>query len=100
MAICNQSRNLQQEDYLNLSNIRFDVLLPSYQSLIINTYVYEKVNMVLLDLLSTYDESENKSENRRKEILNTAKAFAVWLIDTDEKLLAYEVKKFQSVFNI
>lgn len=80
---------LNKEDYLNLSNIKFDVLLPSYQSIKNNPYIYERVNMVLLDLLSAYDESENK----RKEILNTAKAFAVWLMDTDDTMLAYEIKK-------
>jgi hypothetical protein len=37
--------------------------------------------------LYAYDESG------RKEILNTAKAFAEWLISTDDTMLTYEIKK-------
>jgi hypothetical protein len=80
---------LKKEDYLKLSNIRFEVLLPSYQSIRDNQYIYESANFVLLNLLSTYDESDRK----RKEILNAAQSFAEWLISNDNITLSYEIKK-------
>ncbi|MCT4593578.1 MAG: DUF4365 domain-containing protein [Anaeromicrobium sp.] len=78
---------LKKEDYLKVSNMRFDVLLPSYQCIKDNQHISERANFVLLNLLYAYDESG------RKEILNTAKAFAEWLISTDDTMLTYEIKK-------
>lgn len=89
MQSISQYEILKKEDYLKLSNIRFDVLLPSYQGIKDNQYISERANFLLLNLLSAYDESGGK----RKEILNTAKAFAEWLISTDDRIIPYEIKK-------
>lgn len=77
---------LKPEDFLNISNIRLDALLPSYREL--NTpNSRERANWTLLHLLSAYD----MSKATRPELLRTAKAFAKWLDDFNDDVLPSEL---------
>lgn len=79
---------LHANDFLELSNIRFDVLLPSYQDLSSNPHIFERANWVLLELLLAYD----KTNGSKSILLNTAKDFAEWLMSAPEDVLPYKVR--------
>lgn len=77
---------LNPEDYLKITNIRFDSLLPSYQK-IDTPHSRERANWTLLNLLSAYD----MSNSSRPELLRTAKTFAVWLSEVGDDVLPAEI---------
>lgn len=70
---------LKKDDYLQYSNIRYDVILKSFQDCysVDNPIIIEGANKVLLDLLSVYDENKEK----KNEILSAAKDLAQWLLE-------------------
>lgn len=83
---------LQKDDYLHISNIDYDAILPSYQSLLKeNPKIYDRANNDMLTMLSAYDEVGEKNKN----LLKVAKDFAEWILNEDkEEVLPYEIKLF------
>ena len=67
------------DDYLSIKNIRFDLLLSSYQELDCKQK-YDYANDTLLKLISAYD----KSDNTKAIILDTALDLAKWIKDSPE----------------
>ena len=90
---------IQAKDMITLSNIRTEVLLPSFQA-IKNREIYERANWFLLELLDAYDQSG------RDDFLTVAHDFASWLIKSvyiDEyvsKINYYQVIKRTRALNI
>lgn len=81
---------LHAADFLTVNNIRFDILLPSFQKTQKHYDTYNRANWFLLELLIAFD----KSDGRRKEILKTAHEFADWILyEANEDELPYHVKK-------
>ncbi len=79
---------LKTDDYLEITNIRFDALLPSYQLIKDSNQKYLKANFVLLDLLTAYDACGGS----KPILLKTAGDFADWLMEADEKYLHYYIR--------
>ena len=80
---------LHTNDFISLSNINYDVLLPSYQKVEYHTETYIRANWFLLDLLSACDKSIGK---QRDKILKVCEDFSEWLVDAPEPELDYQVK--------
>lgn len=78
---------LKKNDLNSLDNIRFDVLLPSFQKAQRNCESINRANWFFLELLSAYNESKNQN------LLETAKEFSAWLCDFSEEELPYAVKE-------
>lgn len=79
---------LKPNDLLELDNIQFEKLLPSFQKQEINEDTFNVANEFLLDLLRAYDDSEGS----RKEILDTAVEFSDWLLSDDFKDVQYGIR--------
>lgn len=78
---------LHADDFIRVDNIRFDVLLPSFQKVKRHSETMTRANFFLLDLLEAYDKHSNP------EILKTAKAFSEWIMaTTTEEEIPYDVR--------
>lgn len=85
---------LKKNDLNNLDNIRYEVLLPSFQKSQRHCESISRANWFFLELLSAYDESGNQ------HLIETAKEFSLWLCDFSEEELPYAIKelnKFQVI---
>lgn len=80
---------LDESDFLTLSNMNFEVLLPSFQGIEHHYETFNRANCFLLELLNAYD----KAEGTRKEmILKTCKGFSDWISEAPEDELDYQIK--------
>ena len=77
---------LKKNDLNNLDNIRFEVLLPSFQRIQKHVESINRANWFFLELLSAYDESQNQ------QLLETAQKFSIWLCDFSGEELSYAIK--------
>lgn len=78
---------LQKDDYLQISNIDYDTILPSYQAILKNNpAIFDRANMDMLNMISAYDENGNA------KLLKVAKSFAEWILSEDKDVLPYEIK--------
>lgn len=80
---------LHTNDFLTLSNINYDVLLPSYQKAEHHAETFNRANWFLLDLLSACDKLTGKRKDR---ILKVCEDFSEWIITAPETELDYQVK--------
>lgn len=78
---------LHADDLINADNIRFDVLLPSFQNAERHSETMIRANLFLLELLKAYDKSEG-----RTEIINTARDFSDWIMTATEEELPYDIR--------
>lgn len=81
-----QFYNLRAKDFLEADNIRYDVLLPSFQKPERNKDTMTRANYLLLELLIAYD------INPKPEMLTTAEAFSDWLKTASEEELPYSIR--------
>ena len=65
-----------EEAYLNVSNIHFDIILPSFKKYQATPYIYDISNSVMLIMISASDKAIGK---RKKQLQDTAMDFALWL---------------------
>lgn len=80
---------LNSDDYIELSNIDFSDILPSFKKVIsLNNRVYDPANYDLLNLLLAYD----KHEDHPAFILEIAKDIAGWLLEEGGEVLPYEIR--------
>ena len=79
---------LKADDYLEITNIRLDALLPSYQLIKDNSQKYSQANFALLNLLTAYDACGGS----KPILLKTARDFAEWLMEADENDLPYDIR--------
>ncbi len=78
---------LHADDLIKADNIRYDVLLPSFQKTEQHKETITRANYFLLELLEAYDKS-----NSNTEILTVARAFSDWIFNTNDESLPYDVK--------
>lgn len=78
---------LHTDDLIKSDNIRYDVLLPSFQKVAQNNETLIRANSFLLELLKAYDKADSKTE-----ILSVARAFSDWIFNFDDEILPYDVK--------
>ncbi len=80
---------LNSDDYIELSNIDFSDILPSFKKVIsLNNNLYDPANYDLINLLLAYD----KHEDHPALILKTAKDIAGWLLEEGGEVLPYEFR--------
>lgn len=80
---------LHTDDFLNLNNIRFDILEPSFEKCEKHYDTFNRANWFVLDLLCAFD----KSNTKRTDILNAAKQFNEWIMTSSEEDLPDTIKK-------
>lgn len=77
---------LHAEDLIRLDNIRYNVLLPSFQCLEHHNETFARATLFLLELIKAYDLCGNK------EFLHTADEFADWILTAREEEVPYYIK--------
>lgn len=80
---------LTEDDFLSLSNMNFDVLLPSFKKNEHNSVTVNRANMFLLDLLNAYDKANGEKKDK---LLKVCKDFSSWLSKFPNEELDYQVK--------
>lgn len=73
----------RKDEFLLVSNMRFEALLPAFQKYGESPYILEIANCMLLDLIAAYDLAEGI---RRKLIFDTAATFANWLLSLSDNV--------------
>lgn len=80
---------MRAEDFVELSNLRFEEYLPDFKQYGEETYIAEIGNNTLLNLIDAHDRAEGK----RKQILfETAIGFADWLLTVPEESLSQNIR--------
>lgn len=80
---------LHENEFLTLSNINFEVLLPSFQKAEHHYETFSRANWFLLELLNAYDKAEG---TRKEKILKACKGFSDWIFASNDESLPYDVK--------
>ena len=80
---------LHTEDFLTLSNMNYDVLLPSFQRVEHHYDIINRANCFLLELLSACDKAEG---SKRDKLLKVCESFSEWISTANEDELDYQVK--------
>ena len=78
---------LHADDLIKADNIRYDVLLPSFQNTAQHEETIIRSNFFLLELLEAYDKA-----NSRTEFLSVARSFSDWIFASNDGSLPYDVK--------
>lgn len=79
----------QTNDFLRLSNMNYDVLLPSFKEVEYNQLTYTRANLYLLDLLKAYDLA---SGEKKVKLLKTCNGFSEWIMQATDDELDPDVK--------
>lgn len=80
---------LRKDDYLQISNINYDDILPSYKALQdTNEGIFGIANYDMLQILLAYDESKPKKD----ELLSVSKEIAEWILQEDKTNLPTDIK--------
>lgn len=77
---------LRAKDFLEVDNIRYDVLLSSFQKTERNSETMIRANYFLLELLSAYD------VNPQQKVLDTASDFSEWIMTAQEEELPLSIR--------
>lgn len=77
---------LHADDLANVDNVRFDILLPSFQKADHHDETFARANFFLLDLLTAYDKVG------KSEIINAAQDFSNWIMTATEEELPYNIR--------
>lgn len=80
---------LHTDDLLTISNLDYDVLLPSFQSAERHYDTINRANWFLLDALSAYDKA---SGYRKEKLLKVCDDFSKWILTASDDELNYEVR--------
>lgn len=80
---------LNSDDYIELSNVDFSDIFPSYKIVLpLNNRIFDPANYDLINLLLAYD----KHKDHPAIILETAKDIAGWLLEEGGEVLPYEFR--------
>lgn len=80
---------LNKKDYIEISNINYNAISPSYKELSkLNDRLFEMANNDMLQMLSAYDESKQK----KSILLKVAKEIALWILKEDNDNLPKEMR--------
>lgn len=88
---------LHENDFLTLSNINFEILLPSFQKAEHHYETFSRANWFLLELLNAYDKAEG---TRKENILKACKGFSDWISEAPEDELDYQIKTLNKLQTI
>lgn len=88
---------LHENDFLTLSNMNFEVLLPSFQKAEHHYETFSRANWFLLELLNAYDKAEG---TRKENILKACKDFSDWISEAPEDELDYQIKTLNKLQTI
>ena len=77
---------LEKEDYINISNINYEIILDSYKSLSRFDHIYQIAILDLLKMLSAYDEKPNK------KLFNLIKDISDWIFKESKDNIPIEIK--------
>lgn len=88
---------LHEKDFLTLSNINFDVLLPSFQKVEHHHETFNRANGFLLDLLNAYDKAKG---TKKEKILKACRDFSEWISEAPEDELDYQIKTLNTLQTI
>lgn len=88
---------LHENDFLTLSNLDFDVLLPSFQKAEHHYETFNRANWFLLELLNAFDKAEG---TRKEKILKVCKDFSDWISEAPEAELDYQIKTLNKLQTI
>lgn len=80
---------LHENDFLTLSNMNFDILLPEFQKMERCSETFNCATDFLLRLLNAYDIAE---EPRKTKILNVCKSFNKWMEEASDEEIEYSIK--------
>lgn len=80
---------LHENDFLTLSNMNFDILLPEFQKMERCSETFNRATDFLLRLLNAYDIAE---EPRKTKILNVCKSFNKWMEEASDEEIEYSIK--------
>lgn len=80
---------LHTQDFLTLSNMDFDVLLPSFQKAEHHYETYNRANWFLLELLAAYDKADGV---RKEKLLKACEDFSKWISSAPDDELDYQIK--------
>lgn len=67
---------LRKEEFLHLSNIRYNQILPTFKKFERSPFLLQMANMLMLEVISAFDEAEGM---RKDALYNLADEFASWL---------------------
>lgn len=79
---------LHANDFLTISNIDFDVLLPSFQMAEYHKETINRANWFLLELLNAYDKAD---ETRRAKLLKVCMDFSEWILGANGDEIDFQV---------
>lgn len=77
---------LKKDDLACLSNIQYNLLVPSFQKTQRHPDALNRANWFLLEVLLAYDEC------KKQELLDVAQQMSEWLLESTEEELAYQIK--------
>lgn len=77
---------LSPDDLATLSNIRYDIILPTFQQFELTDESATRANYFMLGLIEAYDKSG------KKELLSLAFDFANWIKDFPEEILPNDIR--------
>ncbi len=80
---------LHADDLLTVSNIDYDVLLPSFQSVERHSDTINRANWFLLDSLTAYDKATG---SRKEKLLKVCEEFSRWIFSAPDDELSYEIR--------
>ena len=77
---------LERDDYINISNINYEVILESYKSLSKFDHIFEIAILDMLKMLSAYDSKPNT------KLLKLIKDISNWIIEESKDNVPTEIK--------
>ena len=80
---------LSADEFLTLSNMDFDALLPSFKESEHHCETFKWANVFLLELLRAYDMAEGERKNK---ILKACTEFSDWIAEAPDEELDYQIK--------
>lgn len=90
MRIMSPFSILEKEDYINISNINYEVILNSYKSLSNFDYIYQIAIIDMLKMLSAYDNKPNV------KLLKLIKDISSWIFEESKNNVSIEIKLLNS----
>lgn len=74
---CSRYMLLKADDLIEITNVKFDVLLPSFKAIEENSNIHSDALFFMLELLLAYDKCIDKK--RKNVLIKTADDFSLWI---------------------
>lgn len=73
---------LHKDEFLHLSNIQYEQILPAFKKFDRNPYLLQIANGMMLEAISAYDEA---TQDRKEALYHLADEFASWLLSLPDE---------------